>query len=524
LFSRLRQLPRAHPRLGLLLRVSAWAATLGYFAFALLLLALRYAILPQIESYRGDIEQMIGTAINRPVGIRRIEAHWAGLRPALTLEGFEIRDAQGRPALGFDEVEAELSWSSLWHFQLRLARLELNAPMLSLRRDREGGSSPPGWKSRRIRRPTRNLPTGCWSRTASSCAMPPSPGRTICAGAAAGIEAPEFPARQQLRPPSLRPYRRPAAPACGAHRHPRRLQGPRPRSARGLEGRGLRRTRLRRPRRLAHWVDYPVNLPQGNGALRLWLGFASKQLQTATADVRLADVRLQLRRDLPELDMVRLEGRIAGRRLDGGFEAELKHLTLATRDGVALRRSTSSWPGRGPPPTVRHRAGSANGLDLDAMADLAAHLPLDDATRARLARHAPRGRVYRPETGLERRPEALAAAQAWSVKSRFEGLGLTALGPVPGMSGINGRVDGNEKGGSVQLNGQRAAFELPTVFADPKLELEAFAADLAWRPAPDGLQVKLNEVTFHNKDAAGDANGVWQRCPKGRASSISTPA
>jgi hypothetical protein len=138
LFSRLRQLPRTHPRLGLLLRVSAWAATLGYFAFALLLLALRYAILPQIESYRGDIEQMIGTAINRPVGIRRIETHWAGLRPALTLEGFEIRDASGRPALGFDEVEAELSWSSLWHFQLRLARLELNAPILSLRRDREG--------------------------------------------------------------------------------------------------------------------------------------------------------------------------------------------------------------------------------------------------------------------------------------------------------------------------------------------------------------------------------------------------
>jgi uncharacterized protein YhdP len=56
--------------------VLLWATTAGYFAFALLLLALRYAILPQIENYRGDIEQMISTAINRPVGIRRIEAHW----------------------------------------------------------------------------------------------------------------------------------------------------------------------------------------------------------------------------------------------------------------------------------------------------------------------------------------------------------------------------------------------------------------------------------------------------------------
>ena len=40
--------------------------------------------------------QMLGAAINRPVGIRKIEAHWAGLRPALRLDGFEIRDAQGR--------------------------------------------------------------------------------------------------------------------------------------------------------------------------------------------------------------------------------------------------------------------------------------------------------------------------------------------------------------------------------------------------------------------------------------------
>ena len=81
---------------------------------------------------------MISTSINRPVGIRRIEAHWAGLRPALSLEGFEIRDAQGRAALGFDQVDAELSWSSLWHLELRLALLELDAPNLLLRRDRDG--------------------------------------------------------------------------------------------------------------------------------------------------------------------------------------------------------------------------------------------------------------------------------------------------------------------------------------------------------------------------------------------------
>jgi hypothetical protein len=62
---------------------------------------------------------------------------------------------------------------------------------------------------------------------------------------------------------------------------------------------------------------------------------------------------------------VLLEGRLAGRRLDNGFEAELKRLTLATRDGLTLpetdfklswRGAAANRPGQG--------AATANGLDL----------------------------------------------------------------------------------------------------------------------------------------------------------------
>ena len=517
LFSRLRQLPRTHPRLGLLLRVSAWAATLGYFAFALLLLALRYAILPQIESYRGDIEQMIGTAINRPVGIRRIETHWAGLRPALTLEGFEIRDTSGRPALGFDEVEAELSWSSLWHFQLRLARLELNAPILSLRRDREGRIFAAGLEI--TPDPATDEEFADWLLVQDS---------VIVRDAAITWQ-------DDLRrapPLELKHLNFQLDNSFGRHRFGLTADPPRQLAARidirgNFKGRDFDQLEAWKGEAYAeldyadlavwkHWVDYPVNLPQGSGALRIWLGFAGKQLQTATADVRLADVRLQLRRDLPELDMVRLEGRIAGRRIEQGFDVELKRLTMATRDGVDLAPLDLklAWQDAVADRPPQGRA-SANGLDLASMANLAAHLPFDNATRDRLARHAPRGRVYDLKLEWKGSRENPKGLQTWSVSSRFEGLGLTALGPIPGMSGINGRVDGSEKGGSVQLNGQRAAVELPTVFADPTLDVEAFAADLAWTSGADGTQVRINEVTFHNKDAAGDVKGVWRSLPEG---------
>jgi uncharacterized protein (TIGR02099 family) len=517
LFSRLRLLPRAHPRLGVLLRALVWAATLGYFAFALLLLALRYAILPQIENYRGDIEQMIGTAINRPVGIRRIEAGWAGLHPALTLEGFEIRDTRGRPALGFDAVDAELSWTSLWHFQLRLTRLELNSPTLLLRRDRAGRLFAAGLEI--TPQQTTEDDFTDWLLAQD---------RVIIRDATVTWQ-------DELRkapPLELKHLNFQLDNGFRRHRFGFTADPPRQLAARidirgDFKGRDLDELEDWKGEAYAEldyadlaawrsWVDYPVTLPQGSGALRLWLGFANKQLLTTTADVRLADVRLQLRHDVPELDLVRLEGRVTGRRLEGGFEAEFKHLTLATRSGVSLPPIdlTLAWQGATANRPPQGRA-SANGLDLSAMADLAAHLPLDNATRTSLIRHAPHGRVYDLKLDWKGTPEAHGAPKTWTIKSRFEGLGLTALGPVPGMSGINGSIDGNERSGGIQFNGQHASFQLPTVFADPTLEMEAFAADLGWKSADDGLQVTLNEATFHNKDAAGDAKGSWRALPEG---------
>ncbi|MCF8177908.1 MAG: AsmA family protein, partial [Sulfuritalea sp.] len=320
LLSRLRLAPLARSRLGIWLRVALWGLAAMYFAFALLLLALRYLILPQIENYRGDVEQMLGAAINRPVGIRKIEAHWAGLHPALNLEGFEIRDTENRPALGFEHVEAELSWSSLWHFELRLARLELDSPNLQLRRDKNGRFFAAGLE------------------------ITPQPGdqegfadwlllqeRVVIRDAGIswhdelrGAEVLE------LKHLNLQIENR-----GNRHRFGFTAEPPRHLAARldirgELKGRDLARLQAWKGEIYAEldyadlagwrsWVDYPVALPQGSGALRLWLGIADKQLSSVTADVRLADVRLQLRPNLPELDLLRLEGRLAGRRLDGGF-------------------------------------------------------------------------------------------------------------------------------------------------------------------------------------------------------------
>ena len=488
-----------------------------YFAFALLILVTRYAILPRIETYRPDIERAIADAINRPVGIRRIEAHWAGMRPALTLEGFEIRDLQGRPALGFDEVETELSWTSLLHFELRLARLEINAPTLQLRRDPKG------------------------RYFAAGLEITPQPGSEegfadwLLAQDRVFIRDAAVTWTDELRgapPLELKRVNFRLENSGRRHRFGLTAEPPTRLAARidirgDLKGRDIDQLESWKGEAYAEldyadlavwstWIDYPVSLPQGQGGLHLWLGFAGRQPISVTADVRLADVRLRLRPDLPELDLLRLDGRLAGRRLDNGFEAELKRLSLATRDGLNLPETDFklSWRGAAANKAAQGKA-SANGLDLGVLAALASHLPFDEASRSRLAKHAPRGRLQDLRLEWTSAEDNPARPVKWTVSSRFDGLGLSALGPVPGLSGISGRVDGNEQGGSLSLSGQKAVFELPTIFADPRLELEAFAAEADWRMGEGGLQVRLQKSSFHNRDAAGEANGIWRPAEKG---------
>ncbi|HTY99249.1 MAG TPA: TIGR02099 family protein, partial [Rhodocyclaceae bacterium] len=121
-----------------LLRLAGVVALGAYFILAIAILVLRYAVLPKVPEYRQDIERSLSAAIHRPVSIGAIDAQWQGLRPTLAMRGLAIRDAQGRPALSFDNVEADVAWSSLWHFGLRLARLEVVAPSLDVRREADG--------------------------------------------------------------------------------------------------------------------------------------------------------------------------------------------------------------------------------------------------------------------------------------------------------------------------------------------------------------------------------------------------
>ena len=85
------------------------------FAFAALVLWLRYAAFPYIDNYRDDIVSSIERASGMRISVQSIRAGWGGLRPVV-----------------------QLAWWALFVGQLRFTDVDFYHPELNLRRGSDG--------------------------------------------------------------------------------------------------------------------------------------------------------------------------------------------------------------------------------------------------------------------------------------------------------------------------------------------------------------------------------------------------
>ncbi|MRR49611.1 MAG: TIGR02099 family protein [Rhodocyclaceae bacterium] len=497
----LRSLPLRFPWIRRLGRVLAWSLLGLYFGFCLLFLTLRYAVLPQIENYRGDLEREISKSLNLSVSISQVVADWQGLRPRLALHGISIRDAEGRQALRLENVEVVLAWSSLAVMEPRLHRLEIVAPQLLVRRDAAGKLFVAGLE---LASDSQDSGFGDWLLDQD---------RIIVRDASIAWHD----EMRKAPPLALTRVNFRLDNGFRGHRFGITAEPPKALAARldirgDFRGRDLDALKSWTGQAYAEldyadlavwrtWVDYPVDLPQGRGGLRLWVDFAAKTLTGVTADLALADVKLRLRRDLPMLDLETLTGRLSGRLADGSGEASAKRLTLATRDGVKVLPTDFKlhWE-------VDRGNFEANGFDLEALARLAAYLPLTDKQREQLVKLAPRGRFA--DLKLDWRGPRENPTR-YEARGRFEGLGLNAFETVPGFSGLSGQLETNEKGGRLDLNGKNATLDLPRIFAESRIDLAHFDARLSWKFDGERLTVELGKINFQNADGHGEIVGRW---------------
>lgn len=506
-----------------------------YFAFCGVFLSLRYLVLPHIDNYKPEVEQLASRFIQRPVTINGIYASWRGLNPHLRLDNVVIHNNLGERALILPEVNATLSWWSVLG-ELRLKKLEIARPDLEVERDAEGRiyvagllldinqkdngqgldwllsqreiSLRGGWlRWRDAQRKAPELVLNNISFTLKNqwlshkMALQATPPEAL----AAPIDL-----RAEFKHPTLSGKKSDFSQWVGEvylDWHNTRLDAWKP------------------------YIDLPWEISGGDGSVQAWLNFNRGAVVNLTADLSLANVSARLATGLAPLNLLEVSGRISlgevatslKERLlsfgTQGYAITLKDFSLRTEQGTVLPRTTVSHhhiPATAGRPE-RYELKITE-LDLEALAKLAVHLPISAQERQMLYDFAPHGQLSNFSAAWQ---GALPNIDKFQVSGDFSQLTLRQQIPrsangaeqaqqsFPGFEGLSGEIDANQDGGRIKLRGEHTTLYLANYLADPTLSLDELTLDGSWSlQNRQQLALKVDSLNFSQSGLKGHLEGA----------------
>ena len=511
--------PGSRLRASGLARIAGFTVVMAVTLFCAILLAVRFVLFPQIASHRVDIAAMLSRELGANVEIDTIRTGWQGWNPEIVVGGFRVRSAAidageaGQPQIELPEVRGVVSWTSLLTADLRFRELVIERPLLAARRDAAGRfhiaglrvdpsqADAPGLTDWLLRQPSivvrdalltwddafRNTPQlildGVQFRLERSFGQH----RFGLLGTPPPEIAAPVDVRGEFSTPSVADWRNAA-------------------------GRVYARLDFADVAAWSEWIPLPVNVQSGRGAMRIWFEFADGVARDVVADLELADVRTQLARDLPALELAHLAGRVSWRQDGAQRSLSTRALAFAERDGVAIEPTSLD---------IRYVVGSdgsvASGriassrIELRPLSQLAAQLPLPADFRLELARHAPQGTLSDIDYAWQ---GTFGAPSSFRAQGAFAGLGTKAVDGSPGFTGVSGRFDATQAAGTIHVASRNAVLTMPNVFADP-IALDSASGRLRWERPAGELSLRFEDVQYANAHAAGTAQGTWKSSRKG---------
>src|SRR2546422_990715 len=489
----------------------AWIA---FFVFATLVLALRFWLLPDIERYRGEIVAAIERSVGLPIKIGGIEAGWLGLHPRISLADVQLYDHQGREVLVLPSIRNVVSWRSLLYGEIRLHSLAVDGPRLDVRRDADGALYVAGMKL-----------AADGERHFADWLL----GQEEIVISNAEIEWRD---EKRAAPPlalsalNLRLRNSGDQHSIGLTARPPEELGSSVELRAQLEGRSATDPAAWNGRLYAQlgytdlaawraWIDYPLDVRAGQGAIRVWTTLENGRVKEGTADVALSNVTARLAQNLAPLELVSVRGRLQGRTLRDGYEFGGPGVALSAENELAIPATDFQLVLKpGATGADASGAAAANVIELEPLAQLAATLPLPADVRRLLADLAPRGRLL--DAKLEWSGD-LAAPKRIAVRGRFADLGMHARGEVPGFAGLSGSIEASEAKGSLTLASRKAELDFPRIFPEPRIPLETLNGRIDWeRQGEHQVAVRFSSLNFSNAQLSGNASGAYTYTGSGR--------
>jgi len=510
-----------------------WLLALAWLLFGLSWGALHGLIVPRVAEWRPALEVLASRAIGLPVSIGQVSATSSSLVPSLEFQDVVLSDASGNEALRLSRVRAALSLRSLW--QGGFDQLVIDGPTLDIRRTQDGSLLLAGmaletpedpdqgrllnWFLDQTELAVRNG-TVRWSDEQRPQASP------------LVLNNIDFVLRQQGRQHQFRldatpppqwgapftvqaAFSRPVWPTQGA-------------AWRSWSGQAYAYLPLVDARRLGEHVDLPatlgMDLEQGRGSARLWLDIDRGELQQITADLALPRVLLRWAGAKGAFDLRAFQTRLELQRRGRTTHVATRGLSFVTGEGTA-------WPGG----DVRYHqtlgdagellafALAGDRLDVQAIRQLAQHLPLPEAVGPWLSRTQASGQAesfaFEWQAAVDNQPPdwrisarlrqiSLAADAAPPPRRRPDGSWYHAPGR-PGLRGADITFSMTPQGGEAQLALQQGALELPGVFEDPTLAVDRLEVDATWSVDGDRWAVDIPRMVLKNADVEAELRLQW---------------
>jgi uncharacterized protein (TIGR02099 family) len=510
-------------------RALSWfllALVVAYFVFCAAFLSLRYVVLPNIDRYQSRVEQLASHFVNRPVRIGVIEASWHGLNPRLKLGQVVIQNDDGESALVLPQVNATLSWWSVLG-SLRMQSLELSEPDLEIERDHEGRIFVGGLRvdpdkpddgrgldwllsqheivirqgQLRWRDQLRGAPElalrdinvvlqNRWrTHRAAFKATPPE------------LLAAPIDVRVEFTHPPFSPTRADYSQWVGelyVHWQKTHLEAWKP------------------------YLDMPYQLSGGDGSVRAWINFNRGSVVNVIADLALANLSVQLDKQLEPLKLVDVSGRIAAGEVASGLRQKmlsfgghghqltLTNFSLRTEEGAVLPKTTVShfYSAAGSGRPERHELKITE-MDLGALARLASHLPLPDHLRTTLGEFSPRGQLRDFAASWE---GDLPGKSAYRMSGKFDGFAIRQTASResrPGFDGLSGELEANQEGGRIKLKGKQVRLHAGEWFTMPQMNLDNLVLDGSWSLRDkERLVLRIDTLQFAQGSLSGTLSGV----------------
>ncbi len=489
------------------LTYALWTAII---VVTVIVLGLRYFVLPHARDYRETIAQHASAALGQHVTIGRMKAGWHRLNPHMDLQQISIDDKQGRPALQLEHIEVSLSWVSLLVGEPRLESLIIHQPQLTIRRAENGevfvagislntSSKPdfPNWLLRQNALQVTNA-TVIWQDD-----MQHAP--------ALKLEKLNFLMERSFAQSifNMHQFGLTAVPSVGDSRpidirgrfyggDVSKLKNWHGRLYAAVDGSELSSWRT--------WVTLPSAFQHGFGAMRMWLDFSEHDIKRIVADVALSNVVTQPHPDKPMLSLQNVSGRLEWQRLNGnGYELDASRLMLNAEHGLKITNGAFNWT-EDPSKNTGTGELKVDALALEPVMTLVDYLPISEPQRQQLSGLSPSGNLSNLKISWQDNHDV---ADKYSMQADFKDLSIQPLKDLPGFSGFSGSLNADQNQGRLEIDTRNAALNLPEVFRQP-IPATTLTGQVAWKQQDNKVDLTVTKLNLTNPHLNGLINATYK--------------